>query len=46
MVYVSIGNSDDKLAQARWALYYSAVRALVRVYASQVHGHLDLGLSR
>jgi hypothetical protein len=35
-VYISIGNSDDKLTQAEWATYLSDVRTTVRV--GRVHG--------
>jgi hypothetical protein len=38
IVYVSIGNSDDKLAQAEWSGYASRVRAECRNYAIKVHG--------
>jgi hypothetical protein len=37
-VYVSIGNSDDKLTQERWALYVMRVRDLLRRHANQIHG--------
>jgi len=37
-VYVSIGNSDDKLPQARWHEYWIALRELVVRYAVEVHG--------
>jgi hypothetical protein len=42
VVYISIGNSDDKLSQAEWARYYSAVALAVRRAAEApvgaVHG--------
>jgi hypothetical protein len=38
-VYVSIGNSDDKLTQAEWCAFVAAVNSDVRSYASVVHGH-------
>lgn len=37
-VYVSVGNSDDKLTQAEWATYATHVVNTVRGYASSVHG--------
>lgn len=37
-VYVSIGNSDDKLTQADWAAFHSKVNTLLGVVASHVHG--------
>jgi len=37
-VYVSIGNSDDKLTQAKWAEFYRAVALAVRHFSITVHG--------
>jgi hypothetical protein len=37
-VYVSIGNSDDKLSQAKWAEYILEVREVLRGSASKVLG--------
>lgn len=37
-VYVTIGNSDDKLTQAEWARYYAAVDTLIRSSVSRVWG--------
>jgi hypothetical protein len=37
-VYVSIGNSDDKLTQDRWSDYLSVVRAYLRKHAMEIHG--------
>lgn len=37
-VYVSIGNSDDKLGQADWATFHSAVNGVIRRAAHRVHG--------
>ncbi|GAB3156423.1 hypothetical protein GCM10027258_62840 [Amycolatopsis stemonae] len=37
-VYVSIGNSDDKLTQAEWARYVAQFRSLMLVDAAHVHG--------
>jgi hypothetical protein len=37
-VYVSIGNSDDKLTQSQWATFRSAVNTLVHMFANQMHG--------
>lgn len=36
-VYVSIGNSDDKLSQAQWAQFVQEVDASVR-HHGEVHG--------
>jgi hypothetical protein len=37
-VYASIGNSDDKLSQARWSDYHARFLALVREHADTVWG--------
>lgn len=37
-VYVSPGNSDDKLTQARWSEYATAVSHACRQAAWEVHG--------
>lgn len=37
-VYVSIGNSDDKLTQAEWSMYYQRVDRVVRHAAATVYG--------
>ncbi len=37
-VYISIGNSDDKLTQADWAAFHTAVREAIRRAAHVVHG--------
>lgn len=37
-VYVSIGNSDDKLTQADWATFHGVVDAAIRRVAHRVHG--------
>ncbi len=37
-VYVSIGNSDDKLTQKRWSDFAIDVAGLVRVWSTQLHG--------
>lgn len=37
-LYVSIGNSDDKLTQEEWAEYWSDVNDVVVEYAGQVYG--------
>jgi hypothetical protein len=37
-VFVSIGNSDDKLPQRVWAEFYAEVDAVVRRDATQVFG--------
>lgn len=38
IVYVSIGNSDDKLTQAEWARFYSETALLLQRSAKVVHG--------
>lgn len=38
-VYVSIGNSDDKLTQARWSAFHKYVNAAVRTVACHVYGN-------
>lgn len=38
IVYISIGNSDDKLAQREWALYCDVVDKCVRKWAGPIHG--------
>jgi hypothetical protein len=37
-IYASIGNSDDKLAQARWSEFHGKFTAAVRGLALQVYG--------
>jgi len=37
-VYASIGNSDDKLTQTRWAELHAAFAAAIRDYTVTVHG--------
>lgn len=37
-VYSSIGNSDDRLTQARWSEFHALFAAAVRDYATAVHG--------
>jgi hypothetical protein len=37
-VYVSIGNSDDKLTQQRWNQFWARTHRAVFAYAAQVHG--------
>jgi hypothetical protein len=37
-VYVSVGNSDDKLSQTQWATYWQVVDNRVRRFADVVHG--------
>lgn len=37
-VYISIGNSDDKLTQAEWAAFYRETCLAVREHAAAVHG--------
>lgn len=38
-VYASIGNSDDKLTQARWSEFHGKFTAAVRSHALQVYGN-------
>ncbi|GIJ10747.1 hypothetical protein ACFFMR_18955 [Micromonospora andamanensis] len=37
-VYISIGNSDDKLTQNLWAHFYALVEYHIRDHAQQIHG--------
>lgn len=37
-VYISIGNSDDKLTQFEWAEFYEATRLTLREHATRMHG--------
>lgn len=41
-IYVSIGNSDDKLTQARWSRFYEevdrAIRDVVKYEGARIHG--------
>lgn len=37
-VYVSVGNSDDKLTQVEWSSFYLAVEQVIRRAAHRVHG--------
>jgi hypothetical protein len=37
-VYISIGNSDNKLTQSQWHTYIDDVRHSVNTYAKKVHG--------
>ena len=37
IVYISIGNSDDKLTQAEWATFYRETNLLLRQYG-HTHG--------
>jgi hypothetical protein len=38
IVYISIGNSDDKLTQARWSEFYNWVAGSINMFASVHHG--------
>jgi len=38
IVYISIGNSDDKLSQNEWSLFYASTDHVIRRGAHQVHG--------
>lgn len=37
-VYVSIGNSDDKLTQAEWAMFVGNFRQAMHEHANDVYG--------
>jgi hypothetical protein len=37
-VYISIGNSDDKLTQKEWCLFVTAVICRIEPLAGKVHG--------
>lgn len=37
-VYVSIGNSDDRLTQAEWSDFWAEVNSLIRLHSRQLHG--------
>lgn len=37
-IYVSIGNSDDKLSQLEWSAFAGQVQALISSLATQIHG--------
>ena len=37
-VYICIGNSDDKLTQQDWHLFFSHVRVLIERHSAQVYG--------
>lgn len=37
-VYVTIGNSDDKLSQSEWAHFYAAVAGSINMHACRLHG--------
>jgi hypothetical protein len=36
-ITIQIGNSDDKLSQARWAEYVAGMRRLVLLYCGTIH---------
>ena len=36
-IYVSIGNSDDKLSQPEWARYWRKVNLAIKAIGSHVH---------
>lgn len=38
IVYISIGNSDDKLTQSEWAFFCRDVDIIIRSRRLQVHG--------
>jgi hypothetical protein len=37
-IYISIGNSDDKLSQAEWAEFYRRTNLAIRNFAQVIHG--------
>ena len=37
-VYVSIGNSDDKLTQAEWAAFWGETQAAICAHADRIYG--------
>lgn len=37
-VYVTVGNSDDKLSQVEWFEYVTTVDTLLREYGQRIHG--------
>lgn len=37
-VYISIGNSDDKLTQAEWSTFYKRTDAEISTFAEEIHG--------
>lgn len=37
-IYVSIGNSDDKLTQKDWASFLSCIDLIIQRFADEVHG--------
>jgi hypothetical protein len=37
-VYISIGNSDDKLTQQEWSLFVQAVANMAAAYTVKIHG--------
>jgi len=39
IVYVSIGNSDDKLSQKQWSRFVAMVDTLLRTRAETMHGY-------
>jgi len=38
IVYIPIGNSDDKLTQAQWSAFVAEIRQWIRHHADRVHG--------
>lgn len=38
-IYISIGNSDDKLTQAVWSAFHHRTDVIVRQHSTTVHGH-------
>lgn len=38
IIYASIGNSDDKLTQSRWAKFVNVTITTIRGHAKAIHG--------
>jgi hypothetical protein len=39
LVYVTIGNSDDRLTQQKWSRFVSRTLASIEAHASKIHGN-------
>lgn len=37
-IFIMIGNSDDKLPQSEWALFYAKAAQRIDSYALEIHG--------
>lgn len=38
LVYVTIGNSDNRLTQHRWSRFISGTRAVIEAHVARIHG--------